>query len=193
MAKKDILRELELSIPKISPEEQKELTAVVKKATWLSSDEKKSALESLKKRHPVRNVRLDEYNIPESVAPQFVPPGGDGDARLYDAEKDEWKAFKFDEFSLYEILDTLTFALARGKLNSRTWVSQVFKSSSNWEAFLEELGAYETCYRIRDPWWWTLAKLGEHEDVEEGFSTAEEMAEALSEHAEETGQTPRLK
>lgn len=175
-----------LDIPLISAEEQKELTKVVKEATYLSADEKKSALAALKKRHPVRNVRLEDYNIAPRKTPQFTPE--DPCDRLYNVKKNEWLEHEGGDLDMYEILDTLSFAVTKGKLNSRTWVKTVFKNAGAWEWFLEELAVYEQIHRIRDPWWWALASLAEHEDFEEGFSTAEDMSEALAEHAEETNQ-----
>ena len=99
--------------------------------------------------------------------------------RLYDAKKNQWLPHDSGDLDVCEILDSLSFAVTTGKLNSRTWVRAVFHNEAAWDGFLEELAVYEEVHRIRDPWWWALAKLAEHEDVEEGFSTAEDMAGRL--------------
>jgi hypothetical protein len=168
---------------------------LVEIAAYLTDDERRIKSEAIHNGADPEQVcpYLASYDIKPTKAPQFVPPEGNNDERLYDQKKDAWKKFKVDEFFLYEILDALTFVMAQGKLNSRTWVYEVFRTEKNWSGFLEELGVYEQIHRIRDPWWWTLAKLAEHEDFEEGFSTAEDMAEALEQYAIETGQFAELK
>jgi hypothetical protein len=131
---------------------------------------------------------LDHFNIKSHKLPVFVPEEGSAYPEMFDQKKTAWLAFDVEALQVCEMLDTLTYATRQGLLNSRTWVSTVFRTQDNWQSFLSQLAEYEVCYRIRDPWWYTLAKLAEHEDFEEGFSTAEEIADKLLEHSHEAGQ-----
>ena len=134
--------------------------------------------------------KLEDYVLAPAKTPAFVTPKVHED--VYDARTMQWHSLGETGPELAEVLDTLAVLCGTGKLNSRTWVVEAFKTRSAWEWFLEELSAYEQCFRIRDPWWFALVRLCEHEDVEERFSTAEDIAESLQEHADETGQLARL-
>lgn len=158
----------------------------MKEATYLTATSKKYALDALKKGHAVQNVLLEEFDIKARKPPKFenCQPVDN----LYNPTKDQWLAHEPGDLDMYEILDTLTYAVTKGMLNSRTCVKTVFHTEESWDWFLEALAVYEQIHRIRDPWWFALAALAEHDDFEEGFSTAEDMAEAIAEHAADTGQ-----
>lgn len=156
---------------------------------FLTSEEKEMWAEALATRKLSELAplpTLEKYSIEKYKVPQFVP--SDADPALYDAKKNVWHSHEEGELAMHQILDTLAYATTRGKLNSRTWVHTVFHNEAAWDWFIEELAAYEQYFRIRDPWWLALAHLAEHEQEESGFSTAEEMADAIANHAAETGQ-----
>ena len=175
-----------LEVPSITPAQQQEFTKLVKQATHLSADSKKRTLEIIKMGHEPQGLRLEDFDI--KAMPIFqVTPDAPCES-LYSVDTNGWQEHEGGDLDLYQILDTLFYAVQNGKLNSRTWVKTVFHNEGSWDWFLEELANYEQIHRIRDPWWFTLAALAEHENVEEGFSSSEDIAEAIAEHARETNQ-----
>lgn len=169
----------------------------VKALPFLTDSEKDSWTKMLSdpKRHeylskpPTEAPTIDSYVLPPKKTPIYTTP--DIHAGLYNAKRNEWTVTA-GEYDMYEMLDTLAFLCEEGKLNSRTWVVEVFKTREAWEGFLEELADYEVCFRIHDPWYFALSRLAEYDQSEEGFSIAEEIAQSLEEHARETGQFAQL-
>lgn len=89
---------------------------------------------------------------------------------------------------MYEALDAITAAVEAGVIDTDKWVSQLFASLEVFNEFMEELAFYDTCFRLMERWYAALARLAQHENVEEGFTHTDEIADALREAAEETNQ-----
>ena len=89
---------------------------------------------------------------------------------------------------MYEALDAITAAVEAGIIDTDKWVSQVFATTDVFEEFLDELSCYDECYRVMERWYWALALIAQHENVEEGFTHTCDIADALREAAEETNQ-----
>lgn len=166
--------------------EQKEIAKAIEAAPFLSEHDKKQQLEGLASGYDVKAPRLAKFTIKAYDGNATRPI--DAQTSFYDADTCKFSAFEAGEPGLYEVLDCIAHASEAGKLNSRAWVKALFKAPGTFDWFLEELEGYDECYRITDRWWYALAKLAEHEHDEEGFVRTEDMATALREHAEETGQ-----
>lgn len=171
---------------------QQAMLTMVKIAPYLTKNEKarfsKAVVEKTFEKNQIPFPSLDGFNVKSYKPVSFVPAEGSAHSAMYDVKKKKWLEFDAEALQVSEMLDILTYATQRGLLNSRTWVKDVFHTKANWKFFLSELSEYEMYFRIRDPWWFALAILAEHESFEEGFSTAEEMAEKLLEHSVDTGQ-----
>ena len=173
-------------------ETQHFMLSLVDGANYLSPDEKsriaKDVMASKYSKTGLTFPVLDQFNIKSHKLPLFVPAEGSAYPEIFDEKKNEWLPFDAEAMQVCDVLDSLTYATRKGLLNSRTWVTEIFRTKENWQFFLTALAGYELHHRIRDPWWYTLAKLAEHEDLEEGFSTAEGMAARLLEHSKHSGQ-----
>jgi hypothetical protein len=176
------------STPKtLTAEQKKAVQSVVKKAPFLREGEKESYLDALKRGIYVKAPAVSDYAI-EAYTPRGFSPC-QPDEGLYDIKKNKFLAFEPGEPTISDILDTVTYACEQGKLNTRTWVTEVFRTRECFEWFLEEFAAYDDCYRIYDRWWYALALLCEHENTEEGFVSTDDIAQRILDWAEETGQT----
>jgi hypothetical protein len=178
-------------------EADRKLFEKVKALSFLTPSEKRSWEERLTDPHrheylskaPTKAPSIEQYALEPKEMPVYATP--QVHESVYDAKRKQWNVAD-GEYNMYEMLDTLAFMCAKGTLNSRTWVVEVFKTREAWAGFLGELAGYEQCYRIHDPWYFALARLAESANNEERFSTAEDIAETLEEHAEETGQFAQL-
>lgn len=96
--------------------------------------------------------------------------------------------FEFEEgSSVYEALDDITLSVEGGKLTRENWVREIFKTTNDFENFLEELSGYDELYRISDRWWYALARLVNTASEEE-FSRTEDIAHYIRLAATESGQ-----
>lgn len=152
----------------------------------MSPSERELWAEGIDGRGVTELPQLAQYDILPHTVPTFT--SCEVTEELYDVRTITWRASGAGSLYLHQMLDTLAFGVMHGRLNSRTWVRTVFKDEEAFDWFLEELSTYEEQFRIRDPWWWALANLAEHETEESGFSTAEEMAQRVSDFARETSQ-----
>jgi hypothetical protein len=100
-------------------------------------------------------------------------------------------------WQVYEVLDTITAAVEAGVVEQHDWPQQLFKTTADLEAFLEQLADYDDCYRITDRWWHSLARLCESQHCEEGFVRSDEIAEVLAVYAhnapEQKAEAERIK
>ncbi len=95
----------------------------------------------------------------------------------------------FDECDgTYAVLDLITLAAEAGQLSAENWVRECFGTIESFEAFLENFGSYDDCYRVSDRWWDALANLAGSQYSEEGFIRTDDMASCLRDAADETGQ-----
>jgi len=92
-----------------------------------------------------------------------------------------------EELVGYEIFDNITPAAEAGLLDTEKWVKQLFAGIEDFEFFLNELAHYNEVLVIYDRWWEAFSKLAYSRDTP-GFSTSEEIAAGLLEHAQKTGQ-----
>lgn len=146
----------------------KKTTAAKKAAPAKKAATKKAAAKKAPKLTPIK------------YTPFPLTPGKHGDIEL---------PVNFEDLSgSYIAFDLITIAAEGGKLTKENWVAECFSSADSFEAFLEELSAYDQCYRINDRWWYALAHLAGFENCEEGFIATEDMADRLREAAEETKQ-----
>lgn len=85
-----------------------------------------------------------------------------------------------DNFSLYEVLDSIVLAVEAGVVDNFLWPQQIFANRIALENFIEQLSDYDECYRITDQWWCALAALCEVVDEEAFVSSAEIACQLLS-------------
>ena len=170
----------------LTAEQKKAVQSVVKKAPFLRPMERDDYLDALKRGIYVTVPEVTHYAIKPYKPATFSPC--QPDEGLYDIRKNKFLAFEPGDPIIAGILDTITYACEHGKLNTRTWVKEVFKNKVCFDWFIEEFSAYDDCYRIYDRWWYALALLCEHENTEEGFVSTDDIARRIVDWAEETGQ-----
>lgn len=86
-----------------------------------------------------------------------------------------------------DIFDNITLAAEAGLLDTEKWVKQLFAGLEDFEYFLDVLTGYNEEFTVYDRWWEAFSKLAYNRDTP-GFSTSEEIAAGLLEHAQKTGQ-----
>ena len=171
--------------PVLTTEQKKKSSLEIQAAPYLSAREKKDFLGWLKEGRVVRVPKLSNYAIkPYDCPGQSVHPDG----AVYDIREHTFLPFAAYDHELHTVLDAIAFATEEGKMNSRAWVKKVFGTEEAYTWFMDELEAYDQCFRIHDRWWAALARLAEHESHEEGFIHSADIAEKMREHVEETGQ-----
>lgn len=84
------------------------------------------------------------------------------------------------EVDVHEALDHITAAVEAGVVDRNRWASQLFADEDELEGFLEQLEAYDDCFRITDRWWTALAALANRGD-EEGFISSAQVVDGLRE------------
>lgn len=92
----------------------------------------------------------------------------------------------FGDWMMHNILDNLTLACEAGVLDSKKWVSQLFRTVEDFENFLEQLEDYDDMYAIYDRWHRALMEIGETEM--ESFTRTADIAAGLRQQAIDTGQ-----
>ncbi|MDN4052270.1 hypothetical protein QPK32_04215 [Massilia sp. YIM B02763] len=91
------------------------------------------------------------------------------------------------EFEYYEVLDALTAAVEAGEFDTEQWVTTVFGSNREFQAFLQNLEASSDTARVNDRWCLALGTLTECTDDEYWLNCAV-AASTLLTHAKDTGQ-----
>lgn len=83
------------------------------------------------------------------------------------------------------IFETIAAALEAGIVDDEMWPTQLFANTESFNDFVISLRDFEECFKLRDPWWSALCVLAGGGFDEEGFCTAEDLAERLIERLDE--------
>jgi hypothetical protein len=79
----------------------------------------------------------------------------------------------------YFYLDSMTGAVEAGLIDSELWVSQLWQSPDDLDAFLAMLSDYDEFCRVVDRWWQMFSLLTGNAD-EEGMVTCHQLAEEMA-------------
>ena len=132
------------------------------------------------KPHP-RTLLHEERFLDEDWAKELKEWGG------FNHLSGEWLPLRFslDEMTLSDALDHITMVVEAGLVDQNGWSTQLFENEASLEEFLEELEAYDECYRIHDRWWHALSELVKGFGTEEGFIHTRDIAYVMRESIEE--------
>ncbi len=83
------------------------------------------------------------------------------------------------------IFDTIAAALEAGIVDNELWPTQLFANAESFQDFVISLRDFEECFKLRDPWWSALCVLSGKGLDDEGFCTAADLAERLTERLDE--------
>jgi hypothetical protein len=123
-----------------------------------------------------RGIEHDTYETrtAETWADECAEQGG------FNPYTSEFTPLKFAtaELWVHDALDHITAAVEAGIVDRNNWSTQLFADGDELEAFFDELGEYDQCYRLIDRWWSAIAALVGAND-EEGLITCEEIVSAL--------------
>lgn len=130
-------------------------------------------------------MKIKPYEFtPRSVNPTFSEETGG-----FNDETKKMVPMSLTDEDLFgsDIFDNITLAAEAGLLDTEKWVKQLFAGIEDFEYFLNVLAQYNEEFTIYDRWWEAFSKLAYSRDTP-GFSTSEEIAAGLLEHARKTGQ-----